>query len=257
MKNIVSVLVLLFVVFVAGCSIKEDRTMCPCSLILDFTDVDTMVIKSLSIRAICEGKVLIDDVINASDFDKPYMTEVPRCCPLVNVWAGDDERLGENGVVIPFGCDCPPIYMYSFVADAMGETYVERIDMHKNHCRLTIKVEGVEQVPYSFTVFGNVDGYGLDGEPSAGDFSCVTYPDAQGGSQLLLPRQVDSSLLLEVDDGTSEAKIFAIGQHITSSGYDWKADDLEDVTVILDYCVTYVQILIQRWDKEYVYNITL
>lgn len=257
MRKISSIFVLFFYVFMTGCSIKEDRSMCPCRLVLDFSDVDTVVVKSLNVRAIHEGRVILDDVVSASEFANSCVYEIPRCRPLVNVWSGGDGRLDDHGVVIPFGCECPPLYMHSFVADAMGEICVEKVNMHKNHCRLTVKVEGMEQVPYSLTFYGNVDGYGLDGRPSSGDFSCVAYPDDQGGAQSLLPRQLDSSLMLEVDDGTSESKVFAIGQHIVSSGYDWTAEDLEDVTVILDYYVTYVQVLIQRWDEEYFYNITL
>ena len=31
----------------AGCSVKEDRTLCPCRLVLDFSEVDTAVIRSV------------------------------------------------------------------------------------------------------------------------------------------------------------------------------------------------------------------
>ena len=112
----------------------------------------------------------------------------------------------------------------------------------------------METMPYSLTFSGNVDGYGLDGLPSAGDFSCVAYPGDDGGSQALLPRQLDSSLLLEIDDNSSTVKTFAVGEYIAGSGYDWSAENLDDITIVLEYYVTYIKITIQGWDKEYSYD---
>ena len=34
----------------AGCSVKEDRSMCPCRLNLDFTEVDTSVISAVKVN---------------------------------------------------------------------------------------------------------------------------------------------------------------------------------------------------------------
>ena len=147
--------------------------------------------------------------------------------------------------------------MHSFIADTEGELWRETVRLRKNHCRLTVMMDGVEEIPYSLTFKGNVDGYRLDGLPSSGDFSCVAYPSGTSESQALLPRQTDSSLLMEVDDGTSVTKTFAIGEYISSSGYDWTAADLEDMTIVLDYYITFIKITIREWDREYVYNITL
>lgn len=242
------------VALAAGCSVKEDREACPCRLVLDFGDVDTAIVKSLNVQAVCEGEVVFGDVVYADDFGAEYVREVPRGVLKINVWSGGDEGYG---MVIPYGCECPPIYMGSVMADARGETCREYIDVCKNHCRLTVLVEGMTDVPYSFTFRGNVSGYGSDGSPSYGDFSCVAYPGLTGESQAVLPRQLDSSLLLDVDDGTAATKTFALGEHIAASGYDWTLEDLADMTVVLNYYITYVRIIIQKWDKEFVYDIIL
>ena len=102
-----------------------------------------------------------------------------------------------------------------------------------------------------------MDEYSLDGLPSEGDFACVAYPGESGNLQAGLPRQVDASLVLEVDDGTSVLKTFALGEYIVNGGYDWTAEELEDVTVTLNYQMTYVKISISGWDREYFYNIIL
>ena len=65
------------------------------------------------------------------------------------------------------------------------------------------------------------------------------------------------SHILELDDGTSVQKTFALGEYIVSSGYDWAAEELEDLTVTLDFQITYVKITVADWEKEYFYNIIL
>ena len=252
------ILLMLALVSAVACSVKEDRTDCPARLILDFKDVDTAVFKSLNLLVTHNEKIVFSDCVIADDFALEYIRDVPHGNLRVNVWAGDVERIDhEHGVVIPYGCECPPIYMHSFIADTEGELWRETVRLRKNHCKLTVMMEGVEVIPYSLTFKGNVDGYRLDGQPSSGAFSCVAYPGGVGDSQALLPRQMDSSLLLEVDDGTSVTKTFAIGEHIEASGYDWTAVDLDDMTIILDYYVTHVKITIREWDREFIYNITL
>ena len=252
------VLLVLALVSVAACSVKEDRSDCPARLILDFKDVDTADFKSLNLLVTHAGENVFSDIVSADDFAEDYVRDVPHGSLRVNVWASYGDRVDhEHGVVIPYGCECPPIYMHSFIADTEGELWRETVRLRKNHCRLTVMMDGVEKIPYSLTFKGNVDGYRLDGLPSSGDFSCVAYPSGTSESQALLPRQTDSSLLMEVDDGTSVTKTFAIGEYISSSGYDWTAADLEDMTIVLDYYITFIKITIREWDREYVYNITL
>lgn len=241
-----------------SCSVKEDRNICPCKLILDLSEVDTTLVKTLNIM-VSEGRtVVLRDTVHSAVFSETYIRNVPHGSLRVNVWAGGENRMDERyGILIPYGCQCPPLYLHSFIADTTGEVCEEKVDVHKNYCRLTVKMEGVEEIPYSLTFRGNVDGYELDGLPSSGDFSCVAYMGDSGQVQSLLPRQTDASLLLDVDDGTPVSKTFAVGEYIQASGYDWLAPDLEDVTVVLDYQVTGIVISVQGWDKEYSYNITL
>ena len=141
--------------------------------------------------------------------------------------------------------------------DTWGESCREVVHVHKNYCRLTIVVEGVEDPPYSLTFKGNVDGYKLNGLPSEGAFACVAYPGEEGRLQAGLPRQVDDSLVLEVDDGTTVLKTFALGEYIIKGGYDWTTRELQDLTVTLDYQITYIKIAISAWDNEYFYNVIL
>ena len=253
-----SICIALIVVMSVACSVKENRHDCPCKLVLDLSEIDTSLVKSLNILAVCDGNAVYTDYVSASDFDKEYICDVPHGDLRLNVWCVSKERIdNELGVVIPYGCECPVLYMNSFMIDTWGESCREVVHMHKNYCRLTVVVEGVDDPPYSLTFKGNVDGYKLNGFPSEGDFACVAYPGEEGKLQAGLPRQLDDSLVLEVDDGSTVLKTFALGEYIIKGGYDWTAEELQDLTVTLDYQITYIKIAISSWDNEYFYNVIL
>ena len=250
----VVVLSIIFIVS-AACSVKEDRQVCPCRLMLDLSQIDTSVVKVLNIHAMSSDGIVFSDTLDASCFTDVYVRDVPHSRMRLALWGVDG---ADNSLLIPYGRECPSIYMCAFDVEASGETYFKEIELLKNHCRLTVLFNGRDEMPYSLTFKGNVDGYRADGLPSAGDFACVAYPSADGGSQVVLPRQKDSSLLLEVeDDRTSVLKTFAIGEHLAECGYDWTAETLEDVTVILDYHITGITVTFKGWDKEYSYDIIL
>jgi len=245
---------ILLLMSVLSC-VKEDRESCPCRLMLDLSGIDTSVVKVLNIQAFNSDGVVFSDTLSIEDFDCIYVREVPRDDMRLTLWGGCNAH---EDLHIPYGMECPPLYMSSFDADARGETVFRKVVLLKNHCNLTVLFEGREQMPYSLTFRGNVDGYDNDGSPSAGEFSCVAYPSQTDASRVILPRQTDDSLLLDVEDMESSVlKTFAIGKYLTASGYDWTEDNLEDATVILDYHVTGITITYKGWDEEYTYDIIL
>lgn len=241
-----------------GCSVKEDRTACPGRLLLDFSGVDAAC-GALDLLVTAPDGVILRDVVTESAFEDEYVREVPHGFLNVNVWNCAQDYIDEaEGIVIPFGKECPPVYMQSFTADTRGEMFCKEVRLHKNYCRLTLKMAGRQTVPYSLTVRGNVDGYGLDGKPRKGRFQCIAYPDGNEGEMTVcVPRQTDSSLMLDVDDGYAVKRSFAIGEYIRSSGYDWDSENLGDVTVTLDYFITNVTVIVQKWDEEYVFDLIL
>ena len=73
----------------------------------------------------------------------------------------------------------------------------------------------------------------------------------------VLPRQSDASLMLYIDDGDTSVKAFALGQYIVSGGYDWTADDLEDISVSIDFAQTEVLVTVDGWESVYDYDVEL
>lgn len=258
MMNLKTMLSALLVAAAVGCSVKEDRTVCPCVMSLDFSGLDTAAIKSVNVLAMSADGMVFSDCVMADAFDDRYEREVPHGLLQVNVWYGDEGMAGKDCLLrIPYGVECPPVYLDSFAADTRVEYFHKQVDLYKNHCRLTVEMPDRKDLPYCLTFKGGIDGYDIDGNPSSGDFSCVAFPVDEGVLQVVLPRQTDSSLLLEVDDQAPYLKTFALGEYLAAGGYDWTAEELSDVTVVLDYSMTVVSIRVAGWDKEEIYNVIL
>ncbi len=241
----------------AACSVKEDRSACPCLLVLDFSEAGQEHDGSASLFLAADGTPVLSDVIPLTEYlGNSYIVSVPRTKMDLMLWYGGDGMVSESGLMIPFGEDCPEIYMFGASFTASGERHDELVHLHKNHCRMTIHAAGDVSVPLSMQVTGNVAGYDGKGKPVEGLFRYgMDYADLQEGHDVILPRQVDSSLRLLINDRDDEVKVFALGHYLESCGYDWTAADLDDVTVTVDFALTEVRLSVKGWDGVYTYEI--
>ncbi len=241
----------------AGCSVKENRDLCPCRLVLDFSEVDTSVVRSADLVVTADGGFVFTDGLEPEDFRSDYVLDVPRGEMTAGVWSGTEGMWSAGGLEIPYGEDCPPVYFHTSVFEAHGNGVRETVFMRKNHCRMTVVMNNMDVDPKGMRVFGDVSGYMPDGTPSSGKFSCRLQQDGKGGHLVILPRQTDNSLSMEVDDGSGVAKRFALGEYIAESGYDWNAADLEDLVIEIDVTFTGIILVVQGWDSTHRFDIVI
>lgn len=238
----------------SGCSVKELRESCPCRLVLDFNKVDTSVIKSAELYVtVPDGFVFTDDIGHES-FRNDYQIDVPRTGLYLNLVNGAGGCVSETGLDIALGEECPPVYMHSSFINADCELWREIIRLRKNHCRMNITVKGDEGYMPRLTVISDVSGYDVEGKPITGMFEREVQPDHYGKCSVIVPRQIDDGMVLDIDDGKGVLKRFALGTYIASIGYDWASPDLQDLNIELDFAVTGISIQVLEWDKEYVFD---
>lgn len=239
-----------------ACSVKEDRIPCPCLLSLDFLCPEEEELVDLMVTS-AKGFVW-KDTVDVARRRNGYSVPVPQTSLHIRAWAGDDGLASELGLEIPYGSDCPKVYMHDSDVRIEGEYFHETALLRKNHCVLTLTTEGEEKLSSALTLKGNVSGYDAWGLPLNGDFSFVLADGGlEEGYKAVLPRQTDASLMLEIDDGNGHNLVFAIGQYIVSSGYDWTSPDLEDVSVTLDYALTEVRVVIGEWESVFRYDVEI
>lgn len=257
-NNLRCLFFLVATVLFSACSVKEDRILCPCILEMEFAESDPAIVRSVELQVTSRNGFRYADTVSVAESGNRYSVPVPRTDLHIRAWAGTDGMASEYGLLIPLGRACPEVYMHDSDVCAEGETVHDVIFMRKNYCAVTLITKGGVRLPSDVRVKGNVAGYDDKGQPVRGRFEVFLDDDSEAGVyEFVLPRQIDSSLVMEVEDGQGGYKAFALGHYIASSGYDWNAADLEDVTVVIDYALTEIRLTISGWDGTYSYEMEI
>ena len=239
-----------------ACSVKDDRAGCPSVLELDLNEVDPSLCKCLEVLILSEDGFRCADTLDLTSAVMTY--DVPKTDLYVRAWYGDEGMMTDYGLTIPYGEACPRVFMYDKEVAVSAERHREVVRMKKNHCVLTLTLEGSGLSGADIYIEGNVAGYDTKGKPLEGDFS---VPLARGSNEteyvVVIPRQLDQSLRLLIDDGDGTYKSFALGQYISSSGYDWTLPDLDDIAVTIDYALTEVSVVKNDWESVFKYDVEI
>lgn len=292
---------ILFVMWMAGmlllssCSVKEDRSGCPCWMTVDLSDVAESRWKSPEMQSNMEhqdvtkspeslpnvaANVLLrlrgnsdeDEVDYAFKMTETVNTEVgaleyevPRGSIGVSVIempdrVGHDVIAGYDGdeIRIPVGEQMDSLYGFFKMYHTRCESVLCDVDLHKEFCTVsfTLGDEGYSS-PYDIEVWGNVAGVSAwDLMPVKGDFRYAPV-QKNGVYQVRVPRQEDNSLEMVMLDDDDIVDSLPLGEYIARSRYDWTAEDLADVNVALDLEMQQVMITVSGWDGVVVMDIVI
>lgn len=248
-----------------ACSIKEDRSRCPCHLLLDVSEVSTELFDSLDV-ALDEGSGGKQRFpLNLSLLPPgPVTVDVAKGRLLLNVCAMENGAVwlssSEDVMAIPPGEQCPPLYLHSAALNTDTEELTEQVVLHKSFCTLHILMEGTDPsqpYPFALQLRGDVDGYDATGRPREGVFAPYAYPTADGHCTVRVPRQKDDTLELLMCENEMPLATFALGEYLKAGGYDWSAPDLADVSVQIDCARLTLRIKIEKWSDTYYFNVEI
>lgn len=249
-----------------GCTVKEDRDLCPCLLEIDFSGDDvgricdkglTVALKGVSGHA--DGFFLADTLRrDTEEATVRWATQVPRgglyATAVYPPEAISPQAGSEPFIRIRKGSACPEVWMFSEEVSTRCERSHLEAKLHKNYCALTMRIcdRSSSSFPFRLEVRGNVCGYDMSGVPVVGDFIAPAEysEEVTGGyieASLNVPRQTDSSLALDIVAEDDRVRTFAIGNYIEASGYDWESADLKDIVLEIDYARTKVTFRIDKW----------
>ena len=279
--------------FLSSCSIKEDRDRCPCWMTVDLSDVAESrwkspevqssidyhsVTKSLKSRQhLAESVVLrlrgnsdedainyeyqVTEAVRADAGTLEY--EVPRGSVGVSAVAFSrmvTGRAGNDGdeIRIPVGEQMDSLYGFFKMYHTRCESVLCDVDLHKEFCTVSFTLgEDGYTSPYDIEVWGNVAGVSAwDLMPVLGKFR---YAPMQKNRvyQVRVPRQEDNSLELVMLEDSEIVDRLPLGEYIARSGYDWTAENLEDVHIALDMEKQQVMITVSGWDGVVVMDIVI
>ena len=235
--------ILLPLLLVPSCSIKENRAVCPCGLTLELTGLP---VRPVVLSVAGEGYSWTE-VVHA---DTVLVLPVPKGEVAVSAVGGALAE-GDGSVRIPEGEEAPPLYLFHADVSTDAEQVVLPVKLHKQFCTLELTFKGPPGYgpPFEAAAAGFYGGWAPDGSPAPGPFSRRLLPGSDGRATLRLPRQGDDSLLMHIVFSDQVIRTFALGSYIAAAGYDWTASDLEDLALTVDISLTSVTISSDLWSR--------
>jgi len=228
-----------------SCGIKEDRSACSCRLVLDMDGA----------RAFPELLLTLEN----DDGKQAWTLYPPKGDAVLEISRTRYRRIAcdpssyrfdsEEGWIIAEGEDCPEIYLGVKSLDARYDSITDTIILHKQFAVLDIEMNVASDEDAEVTVEGSICGCSPDGAPIPGPFSCHART-------LRLPRQTDNSLELVLDTPRGSCRI-PIGLYIAASGYDWTAEDLEDISLQIDVAVSSLELNVNGWRRTLSFDILI
>lgn len=256
----------------ASCSIKEDRYGCPCKV---------TVMSDGQIHDGHKGDVLVSIFLSKNSLtthsresvpldlfkDGSYSVSVPKGWFRTSGIGGTVSAMkfaGDTLLRIPAGCQCDAVcaFCVDSFTDIGDDVYLVRGPLNKQFCTLTLHIDDPlgGDVPYSLRVTGSVDGFNImTMDPHEGAFSFDLEKDWCGTAAVRLPRQSDSSLMLELWSGDvpgSGIRVdnIPIGRLIEEAGYNWNTISLEDIDLTIDYVHATFTIYVNGWETGKSFN---
>ena len=232
-----------------ACSVKEDRSVCPCELFI--RPVEPLKTEgNVLVSVIQDGSVVKQGMLTREDFESgKYSVIVPRKKSTVTVFTGitDMNTVGGRLLSIRYSHQCDEVYSCSEAAALADDEYECIVLPHKNFALLRLIVLGMPEGG-EVKVKGTVQGYDLVSlDPSGGSFDCEPQQGV-GSWSLRLPRQTDESLLLEVSSGGVPVYEVPLGSLIAASGYNFADEDLSDMTITVDLTRKDAVIEVAGWE---------
>ena len=253
-------------VCLTGCSIKEDRVVCPSFLNVSFTGREAIEEKVGLLGYSTEE--LFRESIDVNEHDPYWVKAVKKGVFTVSAYYGvDAASAGGHYVNIPLGSECDSLYAYHTEVDCTGDEAYAEVTLHKQFCTVHLDIRkpltGVNAISnYSFLVEGNTCGFDLlNFKPVMGSYRIE--PFAKPGETIVdfrVPRQVDDSMQLSIWYKHPEVGVpahfgtFPLGEYFSRMGYRWDVEDLQDFYVAIDVIAGLVIINVEGWEEGYTFT---
>jgi len=216
---------LLGLVALASCSVKEDRSDCPCWL--------TVEAESTATLTGWYGSRRIFDGHKGGFVDRM----VPR---------GDVAIISSRGEFT--------------VKDTDGEKAFAKVQLKKQFTTVTLDFKDAEngRTDYDIIVKGNIQGTDYKTlEPKEGPFRCIPEASSERGHQFRVPRQKDNSLTAELWSEGALVDTIPVGELIAKAHFDWKRESLGDIRIIADIPAKTFTITVMEWEGPVTFEITI
>ena len=263
--RIKSFLLATLLVLLSSCSIKEDRTGCPCWLIVDLSKVldagitpPSLWNHGLTVALFSSSHVIDSLSLGYEEAHAEYGFHVAKGdVGVVGILGRDRAEISGPAIRIPEGCQADPLYLSSQWVPCYGEEARAVLEVLKQFSR--VEIWGLDTFSCRMEVTAGCSGLDLlTAEALEGPFRYQLTCDEEGACRFRMPRQREDDLkiLLYDADGQLDNSI-PLGRYMTDIGYDWDAPSLADVSIRVDFVTATVNITVGDWTHAYVFPYTL
>jgi len=241
---------LLALIIIPSCSVKENRDVCPCTLTIDLSQCgngQTVELVGYS------GESSFQRTVQTSADNNKVKQRVTKGIVHLCAYLGIAEMdVIDNKLLVPKGSQCDSLYMCSYEIECKKEEAIDTITLHKQFASITIDfIDSADDAfPFQIAVNGMVNGIDFRTlNPLPGEFEF--HPEGEGEFgrrfRVRVPRQTDSSLSIAIYKDKRFLDSLNIGEEIKAKGFDWSKEDLDDITINIDYSHNEMYVRIIDW----------
>ena len=266
-----SVLLLAAGLLAAGaCTVREDRQPCPCFLDVDYREVLAAGLFPAEEPGIVDVAVLIPGhpvrcthkLAACPEIEEKTVT---RDTAQVIALVGNrmPEGFPERGTQIRYeaGNQMDSLYVHTARLDCTVEEATCVLKPLKQFSTITFtdETDGATLRKYNLVVRGTTCGFDaadLSALEGAYLYTVQEY-DRNGRISVRIPRQLESSLMLDFYDKDTYQQLFSapVGLFLFDAGYDPQVPELEDYSVRINFEDALVYLRIADWEEEYIYQL--
>lgn len=265
---------LCFAFVLASCSVKEDRSSCPCILRLDVSDGERFQEKEFMLQiASVNSAVEVRGNVSVYDFPKGYDILVSKGLKSVSALLGHAGcRLSGTRLTAGEGKYFEPVFFYNGLVPCLEETASDTVRLHKEFAGLIVEFVDFENRKFNLDLYvvSPVNGFDIQrARPLKGEMKARLISDKDKASyeawmpfsdidtlgrsnqlfRFLVPRQNDGTLVLEILRKSGEIlDTLPIGQMLMDVGYNWENKDLDDAIIRIDSSKSEINIVISDWE---------
>lgn len=233
----------------SACSVREDRSGCPCRLELDlqtfsgFADRVTV--------SVWEGTAAGQETVRT---DSIHVRALPKGVFEVSVWTGADAgRIDGTRLVLPPDGRPDSLRLFRTRLDCRREVCREQAEPFRQFARIRLEIETEPGTAFPYRLRVESDYCGLDLRdlrPIPGGHT-FALPQLGEGHYVfdLLRHGADTRVRLSVWEEREHIAFLPLNEWLRAAGYDWEAPDLAPVRLTLDYGRSIVRIHMEGWQE--------
>lgn len=241
------------VMCVSSCSVKEDRSGCPCYVIMNVDEFIRAGLVSGTV-SFSAGPAVVREAVVLSDYSGyGYGFPSPKRLLHASCICGMEDCIEDDRICVRANSQAEPVFAFSTSVTPEGEEYLIVAVPHKQYCRIDIKNRD-SSLEYRYHLRGGYSCLGIhDLLPSGGELDFPVEPGPDGRCSALLLRQADDAgLMLDIfDAGTSEMiSTLDLSELLKDAGYVWMQEDLEDVSLVVDTASLEFRVETTDWNDD-------